>query len=112
MPLARGTIVYGDDPFKGESASRPWVVVNSPDMPFHGDQYIVLTLTTKTWYENRIPIGDADLVEGGLPDHSSILPWAVSSLDPEHVDRELALLDADVVDDACHRLAAYIGLRY
>jgi len=80
-------------------------------MPFHGEQYIVFTLTTKTWYEDRIPIGDVDLVEGGLPEHSSILPWAVSSLDPEHIDHELVLLDADVVDDACSIVVEYIGIQ-
>ena len=66
MSLARGTIVYGDDPFKGEAASRPWVVISSPTMPFHGEQYIVLTLTTKTWYEERILIDDSDIVDEGF----------------------------------------------
>jgi len=111
MSLARGTIVYGDDPFKGDAASRPWVVINSPTMPFHGEQYIVLTLTTKTWYEDRIPIDDADIVDGGLPDHSAVLPWAVSSLDPEHINRELAVLDEGVVDDACDALGEYLGIQ-
>jgi len=110
MSLVRGTILYGDDPFKGNAASRPWVVISSPTMPFHGEQYIVLTLTTKTWYEDRIPIDDADIVGGGLPDHSAVLPWAVSSLNPEHINRELAVLDEGVVNDACNALGEYLGI--
>lgn len=39
----RGDVVYGDDPFKGEGAARPWLVLsNHEGRPFHGEQYSVL----------------------------------------------------------------------
>lgn len=79
-------------------------------MPFHGEQYVVLALSTRTWYEERLPIADDDLLEGGLPEDSSILPWAVSSIDPNDVDRELGRLDERIVDDAVHTLASYLGV--
>ena len=45
----RGDVVYGDDPFKGEEDARPWLILsNHEDRPFHGEQYIALTLTSKS----------------------------------------------------------------
>ena len=58
----RGTIVFADDPFKGDDASRPWLIIGTDETPFHGEQYIALTLSTKTWYDERVPIDDDDLV--------------------------------------------------
>ena len=53
----RGDIVYGDDPFKGEEDARPWLILsNHEGRPFHGDQYIALTLTTKSWMDGLINI--------------------------------------------------------
>lgn len=86
------------------------MIVNTPEMPFHGEQYVVLALSTRTWYEERLPITDDDLLEGGLPEDSSVLPWAVSSIDPDDVDRELGRLDERIVDDAVHTLASYLGV--
>jgi hypothetical protein len=35
----RGDVVYGDDPFNGEEAARPWLLVsNHEGRPFHGEQ--------------------------------------------------------------------------
>lgn len=85
-------------------------MINTSDMPFHGDQYVVLTLTTKTWYDERLQITEADIVEGALPDQSSILPWAVASLDPDHVDRELGQLDESTVNEAVVELVSYLGV--
>ncbi len=45
----RGDVVYGDDPFKTDEAARPWLVVsNHEGRPFHGEQYLALTLTTRS----------------------------------------------------------------
>ncbi len=53
----RGDIVYGDDPFKGEENARPWLILsNHEDRPFHGEQYIALTLTTRSWLDGLIDI--------------------------------------------------------
>lgn len=51
----RGDVVYGDDPFKGEEDARPWLILtNHEGRPFHGEQYIVLTLTSKSWMDGLI----------------------------------------------------------
>lgn len=55
--LKRGHVVLVPDPFKADDeATRPWVVVNTEDHPFDRDQYVVMGLTTKTWYEARLPL--------------------------------------------------------
>lgn len=55
----RGDIVYGADPFKGDDAGRPWLVIsNHADRPFHGEQYLVVTLTTKSWLDGLVEIPD------------------------------------------------------
>ncbi|MDZ7730795.1 MAG: hypothetical protein U5K37_07585 [Natrialbaceae archaeon] len=56
-------------------------------MPFHGEQYILLTLSSKTWHDDRLPIEDTDLLEGMLPQESSILPWAVTSIGDSEITR-------------------------
>ncbi|WP_238717320.1 hypothetical protein [Natronorubrum halophilum] len=78
--------------------------------PFHGDQYIALTLSTKMWYDERVPIDDDDIIGGGLPKDSSILPWAVASVETTRIDRELGTLDESLVDDVVGQLGAYIGI--
>ena len=110
MTHDRGTIVFADDPFKSDEASRPWLIIGTDEAPFHGDQYIALTLSTKTWYDERVPIDDDDIIDGGLPKDSSILPWAVTSVDATRVDRELGVLDERLVDEVVRQLGWYIGL--
>lgn len=44
----RGDVVYGVDPFETDASARPWLILsNHEGRPFHGDQYIALTLTTR-----------------------------------------------------------------
>jgi mRNA interferase MazF len=97
----RGEVVYGDDLFKGDEPARPWVVVsNHEDRPFHGEQYIALTLTTSSWMEGLLEIHDESWVRGGTPDESRIVPWGVQSLHRADVDRWQGRLRDDVVDRA------------
>ncbi|WP_290819502.1 type II toxin-antitoxin system PemK/MazF family toxin [Halovivax sp.] len=86
------------------------MIISTADTPFHGEQFVALTLSTKTWYGERIPIDDGDLIEGGLPKPSSILPWAVASIADDDVRRELKRLRADVVDATVTRFAASLGI--
>lgn len=49
-----GDVVFGADPNKGDEAERPWIIISNHDgQPFHGDQYIALTLTTKSWLRSH-----------------------------------------------------------
>ena len=97
----RGDVVYGADPFNGEKAARPWLILsNHIDRPFHGEQYIALTLTTKSWMDGLIELPEESWRRGGTPEESRIVPWAVQSIAHEDLDFWQGRLDGDVVDQA------------
>jgi hypothetical protein len=105
-----GDVVYGDDPFKGDESARPWLVVsNHEGQPFHGDQYIALTLTTKTWHDEFVEIPAASWVRGGTPDESRVVPWGVQSLGRSDIDYWQGRLEGDVVTTAIQALVDYLG---
>jgi mRNA-degrading endonuclease toxin of MazEF toxin-antitoxin module len=81
----RGDVVYGDDPFKGEKDARPWLILsNHEGRPFHGEQYITLTLTSKSWMDGLINIPEESWLRGGTPDESRVVPWGVQSISRSH----------------------------
>lgn len=97
----RGDIVYGDDPFKGEENARPWLILsNHEGRPFHGEQYIAVTLTTSSWMDGLIEISESSWLRGGTPKESRIVPWGVQSIDHDDIDFWQGRLDSDLVDEA------------
>ncbi|MBX0297976.1 type II toxin-antitoxin system PemK/MazF family toxin [Haloarcula nitratireducens] len=102
----RGDVVYGDDPFKGDENARPWLILSNHDgRPFHGEQYIVVTLTTKSWMDGLIDISEERWLRGGTPDDSRIVPWGVQSIDHEDIDFWQGRLESTLVDEAVAALA-------
>lgn len=90
-----------------EAVNRTQIAIPGP---FHGEQYIVLTLSTRAWYDERLPLDADDLLEGGLPQESAILPWAVASLGPDGIERTLRRTTEDVVDGTVVTLISYLGI--
>ena len=104
-----GDVVYGDDPYKGADAARPWLVIsNHEGRPFHGDQYIALSLTTSTWMGGLIEISDDAWLRGGTPDDSRIVPWGVQSIGPDDIDYWQGRIEADLVAEAIESLVGYL----
>lgn len=101
----RGDIVYGADPFKSTGNARPWLILsNHADRPFHGEQYIALTLTTKSWLDGLVEIPEESWIDGGTPDDSRIVPWGVQSIDHEDIEFWQGRLDESIVDTAVSAL--------
>lgn len=99
--LERGHVVLAPDPFKpDEDATRPWVVVNNQQHPFDKEQYIVMALTTQTWYETRIPLDTDDYRHRQAPQDSSIVPHAVASLKPALMTDYVCRIRAGPIDRA------------
>jgi mRNA interferase MazF len=97
----RGDVVYGDDPFKSAHTARPWLVLsNHEGHPFHGEQYIVLTLTSQSWLDGLVDIPKESWLRGGTPKQSRIVPWGVQSIDNEDIDFWQGRLEEDLVDEA------------
>ena len=108
MSYERGDVVIALDPFKDDSSGRPFLIVSDEETPFHGEQYIALSLTTRTWYDERIPLEEGDWEEGGAPRSSSIMPWSVNSIDGNLIEGYQGRLGTDVVDEATTRLSEYV----
>jgi mRNA-degrading endonuclease toxin of MazEF toxin-antitoxin module len=97
----RGDVVYGADPFKGEGDARPWLILsNHEGRPFYGEQYIALTLTSKSWMDGLIEIPETSWIRGGTPADSRIVPWAVQSIAHEDIDYWQGRLDGALVEEA------------
>jgi mRNA-degrading endonuclease toxin of MazEF toxin-antitoxin module len=107
--LQRGDVVLASDPFtEDDDAARPWAVVNNERHPFDGEQYVAMALTTRTWYDERIPLGDGDFLEGRTSEESSIVPHALASLGPTRITDYVCRLSARPIDDAVHQLHTYL----
>lgn len=108
MSYERGDVVMAADPFEHTESGRPFLIVSTEDTPFHGEQYIAVSLTTRTWYEDRIPLTADHWLEGGAPKSSSIMPWSVTSLKHEWIDTYQGRLRSDIVDRTASSLADWI----
>lgn len=104
-----GDVVYGADPYKGDEAARPWLIIsNHEGKPFHGEQYIALSLTTRTWMDGLVEINESAWIRGGTPDDSRIIPWAVQSIDRDDIDYWQGRLDGKLVAEVIESLVDYL----
>ena len=107
--LERGHVVFAPDPFKpDDDATRPWVVVNNEAHPFDREQYIVMGLTTRTWYDERIPLEEDDFCHRMAPRDSSIVPHAVASLTPALMTDYVCRLRDEPLDKAVDALTDFL----
>ncbi|ELY91770.1 hypothetical protein C483_09534 [Natrialba hulunbeirensis JCM 10989] len=107
--LERGHIVLAPDPFKSDTdITRPWVVVNNEHHPFDAQQYVVMGLTTQTWYDARVPLNDDDYSHRQAPRDSSIVPHAVASLQPQLITDYVCRVRDEPLDLAVEMLLAYL----
>lgn len=107
--LERGHVVLAPDPFKPDGdATRPWVVVNTERHPFDKAQYVVMGLTTQTWYEQRIPLEASDYRHRSAPRDSSIVPHAVASLGPTLMTDYVCRVRDEPLDRAVETLTNYL----
>jgi hypothetical protein len=107
--LERGHVVLAPDPFKSDDdATRPWVVVNNESHPFDKQQYVVMGLTTQTWYDERIPLDESDYRHRTAPQGSSIVPHAIASLKPILMTDYVCRIRSGPVDRAVGTLVDYL----
>lgn len=107
--LKRGHVVLAPDPFKpDDDATRPWVVVNNDDHPFDKQQYVVMGLTTQTWYDERIPIEGDDYRHRNAPRGSSVVPHAVASLKPALMTDYVCRIRDEPLERAVEQLTEHL----
>ena len=107
MSDGRGDVVWADDPFKGGTAGRPWLVLNDETHPFGDEQHMAVALST-SGHDAAIPIREGDWLDGGAPKPSYVLPWAIHSPQRADVTHRQGRLDDGIVARAVERLLAYI----
>lgn len=104
-----GDVVFGADPYKGADSGRPWLIIENHDgKPFHGEQYVALSLTTRTWMDGLIEVGEEAWVRGGTPRESRIIPWAVQSISADDIDSWQGRITDEYVTEATDSLVAYL----
>lgn len=100
-----GTIVVATDPY-GNTPRRPYLVVSDESHPFAGTQSIALAITTKSHSEN-LPL-EGEFEVGRLNRPSFVSPWAVVSLMDVDVDRVVARLSREFIEEAAARTSNYV----
>jgi mRNA-degrading endonuclease toxin of MazEF toxin-antitoxin module len=101
-------VVWSDDPFKDDpTAARPWLVVNNETHPFGDRQHMTVALTT-SGHDAALPVRDGDWVDGGTPERSYVLPWAVHSPQRDDIDRRQGRLEPSFVGRVVEELVSYI----
>ena len=68
--------------------------------PFHGEQYITLTLISKSRMDRLINIPEKSWLRGGTPNENRIVPWGVQSIGHEGIDFCRGRLETDIVNEA------------
>lgn len=105
--LKRGAVIEYPAIFDFESYSRPYLIASGDTHPFHGEEYIGLTIMT-TDLSPAMPIDDDAWVRGGLSKRSLIKPWQPTLLKHDDIVDAFGLLQAPVVDRATARLRAVL----
>lgn len=109
MRPERGDVVRSVDPFKmGTERQRPWLVVSDESHPFFGEQSIALAVSTKE-YDDSIALADDVWNVGGVPERSSVSPWAVHSPRSEDLVTWQGHVADGYVDRVVERLMASLG---
>lgn len=111
----RGDVVWGPHPFELGVSSRPWLVVSNATRPFHGESYLVVTVTT-TERRETVALQSGDWLDGGAPRQSYAAPWTVIQLshhsvrppDGYETGEYVGRLRTGLVDRIVERTVSYI----
>lgn len=91
----QGHVVWHDGRFRG--SGRPWLVVSDDEHPFHGEEYLVVGITT-TERGDAIELRAEDWVVGRLPDQSFASPWFITTIKHASIRRGVGELDPSIVE--------------
>lgn len=104
-PFDRGHVVWHDGPFR--DSGRPWLVLTADRHPFHGEEYLVASITT-TERAQTIALASGDWAVGGLPRPSYVAPWFLTTLRHESIDRGVGALGTEATRTACRDATEFI----
>lgn len=107
MAYPIGGVVIDRDPFRAGS-DRSYVIVSNDSHPFHGEEYVV-TVVTIAERDRSVPLTDDAFVEGSLPRQSYASPWNSVTLKDHLIEKHVATIAGNTVDEVVSELMAFIG---
>lgn len=107
MTYNRGDVIWGPEPFKPAVKPRPWVIISNENHPFHGEEYLAVTLTT-TKRPEALEIIESHWIEGSAPRKSYAAPWVVITIKHKDIKEKIGKLDLDFLDKIIKNLESYI----
>jgi mRNA-degrading endonuclease toxin of MazEF toxin-antitoxin module len=115
-PFRRSHVVFVALP---EGTARPFVVLNTDELPDHGERYLGVGLTIPDAMERATPATDAtdsiavhpnDWTVGGPERTTYAVPAEFRSFSHASVERGVGALDPELVDVIAERVGTYLGL--
>lgn len=101
----RGDVFWAPDPFGPGSNPRLWLVVVANGVPYPGEEYVCLALTTSDLPDNY-EVGDAWLAGNDASKTSYCSPWVVATIKHDAVagpQGQITETFTDRMADACAR---------
>ena len=96
-PFRRGDVFWAPDPFRSGTDPRPWLVLAAESLPYPGEEYVCVALTTSDLPANH-EVGDA-WVSGRNPERTSYCsPWVVGTIKHRAVAGPQGRLTAEFTD--------------
>ena len=105
LPFERGHVVWHEGLFRG--SGRPWLVLSDDRHPFHGEEYLVVGITT-TEREDAIELRDEDWTVGGLPRMSYVSPWFLTTLKHAAIERGVGAVTSDTAAEVGRTVVGYV----
>ena len=106
MAYSQGAIVIAEDPF-GNAPKRPYLVVSNDQVPFHGQEYVAVVITTTARTE-AVALTDDRFDRGRLPERSYVSPWSVLTLKEWMISKQPAEATDATVDEVRQELEIYL----
>ena len=106
MAYPQGAIVVAEDPF-GNNPKRPYLILSNDHVPFYGQEYIAVVITTTARTE-AIELTDNRFETGRLPRTSYVSPWSVLTLKDWMITKQPAQATDATVDDVRQEMETYL----
>lgn len=109
MAYSQGAIVIAEDPF-GNTPKRPYLILSNEQVPFYGQEYIAVVITTTARTE-AIELTADRFETGRLPRTSYVSPWSVLTLKDWMITKQPAKATDTVVDEIRQEMKIYLQTR-
>ncbi len=106
MAYPQGAIVIAEDPF-GNNPKRPYLILSNDHVPFYGQEYIAVVITTTARTE-AIELTANRFETGRLPRTSYVSPWSVLTLKDWMITKQPAKATDATVDDVRQEMETYL----